>query len=189
MLGANDSLDLETVAGRLRGGSLRPRDVVAGVCERIAARGDDAVWIERVPRRGARRARGRARASRARAVCRSTASRSRSRTTSTSPACRRPPPVRISRTRRPTPRRWCSGCSTPARSSSARPTSTSSRPASSARARRTALPQRFRPALHLRRIELGLRRRGGGGTGELRARHRHGRARVACRRLSTTSSG
>jgi allophanate hydrolase len=50
MLGANDSLDLETVAGRLRGGSLRPRDVIAGVCERIAARGDDAVWIERVPR-------------------------------------------------------------------------------------------------------------------------------------------
>jgi len=50
MLGADDSLDLQTLGGRLRGGAGRPRDVVAGVLHRIAARGDDKVWIRLTPR-------------------------------------------------------------------------------------------------------------------------------------------
>jgi allophanate hydrolase len=50
MLGADDSLDLQTLGARLRAGGLRPRDVVAGVLDRIAARGDDKVWIRLAPR-------------------------------------------------------------------------------------------------------------------------------------------
>jgi allophanate hydrolase len=50
MLGADDSLDLQTLRARLRDGGLRPRDVVAGVLDRIAARGDDKVWIRLAPR-------------------------------------------------------------------------------------------------------------------------------------------
>jgi allophanate hydrolase len=50
MLGADDSLDLQTLRTRLRDGSARPRDVVAGVLDRIAARGDDKVWIRLTPR-------------------------------------------------------------------------------------------------------------------------------------------
>jgi allophanate hydrolase len=50
MLGADDSLDLQTLGARLRAGAVRPRDVVAGVLERIAARGDDKVWIRLTPR-------------------------------------------------------------------------------------------------------------------------------------------
>jgi allophanate hydrolase len=50
MLGADDSLDLQTLGARLRDGSVHPRDVVAGVLERIAARGDDKVWIRLTPR-------------------------------------------------------------------------------------------------------------------------------------------
>jgi allophanate hydrolase len=45
MLPAEDSLDLRSLGERLRSGNLRPREVVAGVLERIAARGDDKVWI------------------------------------------------------------------------------------------------------------------------------------------------
>ena len=45
MLEAGDSLDLATLGGRLRARALRPRDVVDGVLGRIAARGDDKVWI------------------------------------------------------------------------------------------------------------------------------------------------
>ena len=45
MLDTGDSLDLRSLGERLRGGRLRPRQVVAGVLERIAARGDDNVWI------------------------------------------------------------------------------------------------------------------------------------------------
>ncbi len=50
MLRPEDSLDLATLGGRLRGGSLRPREVVDGVLARIAARGDDKVWIYRAAR-------------------------------------------------------------------------------------------------------------------------------------------
>ena len=50
MLGADDSLDLQTLGARLRAGAVRPRDVVAGVLDRIAARGDDKVWIRLTPR-------------------------------------------------------------------------------------------------------------------------------------------
>jgi len=50
MLGADDSLDLQTLGARLRTGAVRPRDVVAGVLDRIAARGEDKVWIRLTPR-------------------------------------------------------------------------------------------------------------------------------------------
>jgi allophanate hydrolase len=50
MLGADDSLDLQTLGARLREGRVRPRDVVGGVLDRIAARGDDKVWIRLAPR-------------------------------------------------------------------------------------------------------------------------------------------
>jgi allophanate hydrolase len=50
MFGADDSLDLQTLGARLRAGAVRPRDVVAGVLDRIAARGDDKVWIRLTPR-------------------------------------------------------------------------------------------------------------------------------------------
>jgi allophanate hydrolase len=49
MLGADESLDLQTLGGRLRAGTVRPCDVVAGVLDRIAARGDDKVWIRVAP--------------------------------------------------------------------------------------------------------------------------------------------
>jgi len=45
-----DSLDLARLRGNYLSGVLRPRDVVATVLERIARRGDDKVWIDRVPR-------------------------------------------------------------------------------------------------------------------------------------------
>ncbi len=45
MPNAGDSLDLRSLGERLRGGSLRPGDVVAEVLERIAARRNDNVWI------------------------------------------------------------------------------------------------------------------------------------------------
>jgi len=50
MLEAGDSLDLATLGARLREGRLRPRDVVDGVLDRIAGRGDDKVWIHRAAR-------------------------------------------------------------------------------------------------------------------------------------------
>jgi allophanate hydrolase len=50
MLDAADSLDLAALGARLRAGDLRPRDVVDGVLARIAARGDDKMWIHRAPR-------------------------------------------------------------------------------------------------------------------------------------------
>ena len=54
--------------------------------------------------------------------------------------------------------------------------------------RRPAQP--VRRALHRRRLQLRARRSAvAAGPGQLRARHRHGRARAACRRPSTTSSG
>ena len=48
MLGPEDSLDLETLGARYRVGSLRPRQLVAGLLRRIERRGDDKVWIHRV---------------------------------------------------------------------------------------------------------------------------------------------
>jgi allophanate hydrolase len=45
VLRADDSLDLSTLGPRLRDRTVRPREVVDGVLARIAARGDDKVWI------------------------------------------------------------------------------------------------------------------------------------------------
>jgi allophanate hydrolase len=50
MLGSDHSLDLQTLRHALLGGTLRPREVVAGVLDRVAARGDDKVWIRLAPR-------------------------------------------------------------------------------------------------------------------------------------------
>ncbi|MSQ69769.1 MAG: allophanate hydrolase [Betaproteobacteria bacterium] len=43
------SLDLQTLASRYRAGSLTPRTLLADIAARIAARGDDKVWIHRIP--------------------------------------------------------------------------------------------------------------------------------------------
>jgi allophanate hydrolase len=51
MLRRDDSLDIARLAPRLLSGDLHPTDVAAGVMERIGARGDDKVWIHRVPER------------------------------------------------------------------------------------------------------------------------------------------
>ncbi len=45
-----ESLDLARLRARYLSGALDPRDVVAIVVERIERRGDDKVWIDRVPR-------------------------------------------------------------------------------------------------------------------------------------------
>ena len=50
MLQPQDSLDLRSLGERLRAGRLRPRELVAGLLGRIAARGDDKVWIHFAPR-------------------------------------------------------------------------------------------------------------------------------------------
>ena len=50
MLGAEESLDLESLATHYRAGGLRPRQLVEGLLQRIERRGDDKVWIHRVPR-------------------------------------------------------------------------------------------------------------------------------------------
>ena len=50
MLRAKDALDLQGLAARYRDGSLRPRQLVEDLLERIERRGDDKVWIHRVPR-------------------------------------------------------------------------------------------------------------------------------------------
>jgi allophanate hydrolase len=45
-----DSLDLARLRASYLAAALRPRDVLAAVLERIERRGDDKVWIDRVPR-------------------------------------------------------------------------------------------------------------------------------------------
>src|SRR6266851_3428071 len=50
MLRPGDSLDLARLGLRLRAGDLRPSEIVAGVLERIARRGDDKVWIHLLSR-------------------------------------------------------------------------------------------------------------------------------------------
>jgi allophanate hydrolase len=50
MLQADQPLDLRSLGERYRGRSLRPSQLVAGICERIERRGDDKVWIQRLPR-------------------------------------------------------------------------------------------------------------------------------------------
>jgi allophanate hydrolase len=50
VLGPHDSLDLAALAARYRNGGLEPTEVVAGVLDRIARRGDDKVWIHVLPR-------------------------------------------------------------------------------------------------------------------------------------------
>ncbi len=49
MLQANDPLDLHSLGARYRAGSLRPSQLVAGILQRIERRGDDKVWIHRLP--------------------------------------------------------------------------------------------------------------------------------------------
>jgi allophanate hydrolase len=49
MLRADESLDLQALAARYRAGTLRPRALVEGLLQRIEKRGDDKVWIHRVP--------------------------------------------------------------------------------------------------------------------------------------------
>ncbi|HYI88066.1 MAG TPA: allophanate hydrolase [Burkholderiales bacterium] len=51
MLQANDPLDLATLGARYAAGSLRPAQTVAGILERIDRRGEDGVWIYRLPAR------------------------------------------------------------------------------------------------------------------------------------------
>jgi allophanate hydrolase len=50
VLQASESLDLTSLRRRYAAGSLRPSHTVAGILERIARRGDDKVWIHRLPR-------------------------------------------------------------------------------------------------------------------------------------------
>jgi len=50
VLQAADALDLVSLGARYRSGKLRPSQVVAGVLERIARRGDDPAWIHRLSR-------------------------------------------------------------------------------------------------------------------------------------------
>ncbi len=50
MLGPNDPIDLAALAAAYRSGALTPTALVEGVLARIAARGDDKVWIHRLPR-------------------------------------------------------------------------------------------------------------------------------------------
>ena len=45
LLAEGDSLDLESLSARYRAGTLTPSAMVEGVLARIAARGDDHVWI------------------------------------------------------------------------------------------------------------------------------------------------
>jgi len=49
VLQGNDALDLATLAGRYAAGRLRPSQTVAGLLERLARRGEDHVWIHRLP--------------------------------------------------------------------------------------------------------------------------------------------
>ena len=50
MLGAGDSLDIGALRARYLSRDLRPADIVTGIFERIADRGDDEVWIHLLPR-------------------------------------------------------------------------------------------------------------------------------------------
>jgi allophanate hydrolase len=50
VLQASDPLDLTSLRRRYAAGSLRPSQTVAGILERVERRGDDKVWIHRLPR-------------------------------------------------------------------------------------------------------------------------------------------
>jgi len=50
VLDPSDSLDLATLKTRYRAGTFKPVDLVTGLLDRIAARGDDKVWIHLLPR-------------------------------------------------------------------------------------------------------------------------------------------
>ena len=47
---STDSLELARLRGAYLSGALRPRDLIADILGRIERRGDDKVWIDRVPR-------------------------------------------------------------------------------------------------------------------------------------------
>ena len=49
VLGAQESIDLTALGARYRDGSLRPTQLIEGLLERIRRRGDDKVWIHRLP--------------------------------------------------------------------------------------------------------------------------------------------
>jgi allophanate hydrolase len=50
VLQANDPLDLASLKSAYQSGTLRPSQMVAGILERIAQRGDDKTWIHLIPR-------------------------------------------------------------------------------------------------------------------------------------------
>src|SRR5712691_8367199 len=50
VLDPSDSLDLATLRARYRAGAIKPVDLMAALLDRIAARGDDKVWIHLLPR-------------------------------------------------------------------------------------------------------------------------------------------
>ena len=50
MLAPQDSLDLGALGARYRTGTLRPSELIDGLLQRIERRGDDKVWIHRLPR-------------------------------------------------------------------------------------------------------------------------------------------
>ena len=181
MLGADDSLDLQTLGARLRAGVVRPRDVVAGVLERIAARGDDKVWIRLTPR-GALQARAaaleRLEPARASAVRRALRHQGQHRLRRRADHGRVPRlrvhPVGV-RAGRPAPARCRRD---PDRQDEPRPVR--HRPGRHAFAVRR-VRERFRRTLHLRRLELRVGGRRRGRPGQLRARHRHRRLRTRAR--------
>ena len=49
MLQADDPLDLRSLGARYRAGDLRPSQLVRGILQRIERRGEDSVWIHRLP--------------------------------------------------------------------------------------------------------------------------------------------
>ena len=169
-------------------GARRPSEVIETVLHRIAARGDDHVWIVASlttscarPRAGSTKDAGWP-AALWRAVC-------------GQGQYRRGRPADhggLSRFRlyaETVGHGRCAVSKRPARSSSARPISTSSRPVWSACARPTACRAiRSTPALHPGRLELGLGRRGRSRRWSLSRSAPTPRGRVACRPASTISS-
>ena len=184
MLQASDPLDVTSLRRRYAAGSLRPAQTVAGILERIERRGDDKVWIHRLPR--------------AELEARAAALESRGPDGlplygipfaikdnidcaghPTTAAC---PEFAYTRQGK---RARCveallAGGRDPGRQDQPRPVR--HRPGRRALALRRA-GQQLRPALPAGRLELGLGGRGGGGPRELQPRHRHRRLRPRAGRV------